>query len=256
VSELGKQTRLRRIFSHPSGRILSVAVDHFIGYPGGLPEGLVDMATTLAGIVEGRPNAITMTKGVAKRFMSRHAGTVPMIIQQIAGRPDDVFFASQTTVEEVVALGADALACAITVNCKTESMQVRHLAKVTTEAERYGLPIIAHIYPLSADSDDNAVSNVPADVAFAVRVGLELGVDVIKVPYCGDPATLRDIVSVTPVPVVMAGGVKCETLEDAVAMVREAVGAGAAGATVGRNVWGFDDLPGALAALKQAAYEG
>ena len=29
---VGKKIRLNRIFSHPSGRFLSVAVDHFIAY--------------------------------------------------------------------------------------------------------------------------------------------------------------------------------------------------------------------------------
>ena len=33
----GKLVRMNRIFSHASGRLCSVAVDHFIGYGEGLP---------------------------------------------------------------------------------------------------------------------------------------------------------------------------------------------------------------------------
>ena len=29
---LGKQIRLNRLFSHPCGRLCSIAVDHFAGY--------------------------------------------------------------------------------------------------------------------------------------------------------------------------------------------------------------------------------
>ena len=35
---IGKRIRLNRIFAHPSGRLCSVAVDHFIGYGQGLPD--------------------------------------------------------------------------------------------------------------------------------------------------------------------------------------------------------------------------
>ena len=38
----GKLVRLNRIFAHNSGRLCSVAVDHFTIYQDGLPEGLKD----------------------------------------------------------------------------------------------------------------------------------------------------------------------------------------------------------------------
>ena len=37
---VGKLVRMNRLFSHASGRLCSVAVDHFIGYGQGLPAGL------------------------------------------------------------------------------------------------------------------------------------------------------------------------------------------------------------------------
>jgi len=50
----GKLVRLNRLFSHPSGRFCSMAVDHFIGYPEGLPAGLRHIARTLQAIAAGR----------------------------------------------------------------------------------------------------------------------------------------------------------------------------------------------------------
>ena len=47
----GKLVRMNRIFSHASGRLCSVAVDHFIGYGEGLPPGLRHLAPTLAALV-------------------------------------------------------------------------------------------------------------------------------------------------------------------------------------------------------------
>ena len=44
------------------------------------------------------------------------------------------------------------------------------------------------------------------------------------------------------------------TLDDAVQMVSEVVQTGAAGSTIGRNVWGFRDIPLAVERLKQAMH--
>ncbi len=254
MSCLGKKTRMNRIFSHPSGRILAVAVDHFINYPVDLPDGLRHMAQTLERIVAGAPNSITMSRGVAKRFMLPFAGRVPVIIQQMAVRPDDHYFAPHGEVEEILAMGADAIAVSICLKGATESMQVKHLADMVTKADRVGLPVVSHIYPLIL-GEKNRISNSAEDISYAVRIGLEMGVDVIKVPYTGDIASFRDIVSVTPVPVVTAGGPKCETLEQAAAMTRDVVKTGAAGSTVGRNVWGFPDCVEAIRVLKAAMFE-
>jgi DhnA family fructose-bisphosphate aldolase class Ia len=254
MSNLGKITRLNRIFNHPSKRILSVAVDHMINYPINFPDGLRDMDYCLEKIVKGRPSAITMNKGIAKHFMSRHAGAVPFIIQQMGSKSDGSYNFDHAQVEEVAAMGADAIAVAICIRGQNEAMQMQHLAKVVTEAERYGLPVIPHIYPLGAEGEGGGISNMAEDVFYAVRVGVEMGADVIKVPYTGDVASFRDIVSVTPVPVVSAGGPRCETLPEAEQMMREVAQSGAAGATVGRNVWGFEDIPLAIETLKQAIF--
>ncbi|MFM1548763.1 MAG: aldolase, partial [Lentisphaeria bacterium] len=86
---LGKAVRLNRIFSHSSGRMCSIAVDHFLGYQTGLPEGLRDLPTTIAKIVAGSPDAVTMNKGVALGCWDAYAGKLPLIMQSIVIRPDD-----------------------------------------------------------------------------------------------------------------------------------------------------------------------
>lgn len=254
MSSLGKQVHLGRIFSHPSGRILAIAIDHLINYPLNMPEGLRRLGSTIAQIAEGKPSSITLNKGAAMRFMPAYAGKVPFIVQQIAIPLGDDFLADHASVEEVAAMGADAIAVSLFVKGPTQGHMLRHLGHVVTEAERYGLPVIAHLYPLGPDTEQPEVHNNPEDILYAVRVGLEMGVDVIKVPYTGDVASFRDIVAETPVPVVTAGGPKCETREEAAAMVRDVVRTGAAGSTIGRNVWGFPDIPRAMSLLREAMF--
>ena len=252
MSAVGKQIRLKRVFSDPSGRILSVAVDHMINYAVGMPEGLRRIEETVALIAEARPSSITLNKGVAMRCWKQFAGRVPLIVQQMALTPGRRGFADHGDVEEVVAMGADAIALAMFVKNEDELAYMKRLSQTVREAERFGLPVIPHIYPIVPKDGVPTISNTPEDVAYAVRVGLEMGADVVKAPYTGDPASFGDIVSVTPIPVVTAGGPKCETLEDAAAMMRDVVRSGAAGSTVGRNVWGFPNIPEAVKQLKAA----
>ena len=253
MAALGKQIRLNRIFSHPSGRILSVAADHMINYSIGMPEGLRRIADTVRRIIEARPSAITLNKGVAMRCVTRElAGRIPLIIQQMAPRVGQDGYADHAEVEEAAALGADAIAVALFVKDPGEFAFLKRLARTVREAERFGLPVIPHIYPIVQRDGASVISDRAEDIAYAARVGLEMGADVVKIPYTGDPASFADIVSVTPIPVVTAGGPKCETLEEAAAMMRDVVRSGAAGSTVGRNVWGFPDIAEAVATLKAA----
>ena len=70
-------------------------------------------------------------------------------------------------------------------------------------------------------------------VAFAARLGAELGADFVKVPYCEDFAR---VTASTFVPVVILGGSKGSEVSTLV-NIRAAVDAGAAGVAMGRNVF-------------------
>lgn len=255
MSALGKATRLNRILAGGTRRVLTVAVDHMINYPVKFPPELRRMASTLEQVIAGEPDAVTINKGAAMRLMTPYAGRVPLIIQSMALRPDEPDFADTATVEETLGLGADAIAVAMFVYGETELAYLRHLAEVVRCAAPLGLPVIPHIYPLESGDEKHAVVHDPEHVHYAARAGFEMGADLVKVPYTGDVASFRDIVSDIPVPVVSAGGPRCATLEEAAALARDVGRAGAAGATMGRNVWGFPDIPGAIRLLRDAINE-
>jgi DhnA family fructose-bisphosphate aldolase class Ia len=68
-------------------------------------------------------------------------------------------------------------------------------------------------------------------------VGAELGADVVKVSYTGSMESFRKVVEGCPVPVLIAGGPKMGSDLAILKMVKGAMEAGAAGISIGRNVF-------------------
>lgn len=253
---LGKAIRLGRLFSHASGRFCSVAIDHFMGYQAGLPEGLRDLTSTLAALVAGKPDAVTMHRGVATSCWPKYAGQVPLIVQSIIARLDDTADEHLATPEDTLRLGADAFATCAFVRGATEAAHLRRVGDFVREAEAWELPVIVHTYPRRfAAGKAPEVSYASEDIAWAVRCAVECGVDVVKVPYCGDQAAYAQIVRECPLPIVAAGGPKAGTLQEALTMACEVIAAGARGMTIGRNIWGFSQCTRALQAFKAVIHE-
>jgi len=251
---IGKKIRMNRLFSHPSGKFMSVAVDHFIGYQDGLPSGLREIEKTLAEVVRGRPDALTMHKGILKSCWTPHAGTIPVILQSMVARVDDSACEYLSLPEDAVRMGADAFAVAIFVRGKTEAQHLRLLADMVRQVEKYELPLICHIYPRTFALSTPEVSFLPEDIEWAVRCGLEAGADIIKVPYCGDIEAYHQIIDRTPIPVVAAGGPKTADIQSALQMIADVMVSGAKGATIGRNIWGFEPISTAIQAFKQVIH--
>ncbi|HEY3855389.1 MAG TPA: aldolase [Verrucomicrobiae bacterium] len=254
---IGKQIRLNRIFSHPSGRLCSVAVDHFVGYgkltAGG---GLANLSTALKKIAAGGPGAVTMSKGTAMTCWAPYAGRIPLIIQSGCFTSDDRIIESVTNPEECVRLGADAIAVAIGIFGPHEGKFIKTLMDQVTCATKYDLPVIAHIYPRDYSGPTPKIVFDPEGIMWAARVGIEAGVDVIKVGYTGDVDSFRQVVKSSPVPVVAAGGPKAKNLRASLTAMSEVVKAGGRGATIGRNVWGVSKTTEALRAFKAVLLEG
>ena len=252
---LGSAVRLSRLFSHPSGRLFGAAVDHFVGYGNVRQGGLANLPMALERVVSAAPDSVTVQPGSARHLWAPYAGRAALIIQGGCFTPDDRIRQLIATPEDAVRMGADALAVAIPLGGEHEGNYIRWLTDSVRDAERFGMPVVAHIYPRDF-SDEPKIVFTPDLIAYAVRIGIETGVDVIKVGYPGDPEAFRATIDACPVPLVMAGGPKTETLKEALVHTAEAIGAGARGAVVGRNLWGHGDPGVAGAAFRGVIHDG
>jgi DhnA family fructose-bisphosphate aldolase class Ia len=96
------------------------------------------------------------------------------------------------------------------------------------------MPLLAMMYTRGPKVANEYDVNL---VKHAARVGAELGADIVKVVYTGSAESFGEVVEGCFVPVVIAGGEKMDSDEDIVEMVKGAMAAGAAGVSIGRNVF-------------------
>ncbi len=234
-SSVGKTIRMNRIFRE-DGRALMVAINH--GLALGATKGIERMPLLLPEIMKGNPDAFTIHKGTAMRNMDVFAGRAALVMKST--NATRFFHPEETpisTVEEALRLGADAIAIGLTLADPLEKQAITHAAAVVAEAERYGLPTVTHSYPcgnLLSDAERFSLENV----AYATRVSLEMGIDIIKTYWTGSQDTFAKVVEYgAPAKVIISGGPRCDTLEECFAMTWQGTQAGAAGIAYGRNIW-------------------
>lgn len=255
MSTLGKSVRLGRLKNQASGRIFTVALDHAPSY--GVLDGLEDIQKVLERVALGRPDAIMLMKGPAEKCYAPYAGQIPLILKcstlSLWHTENDVWVNS---VEDALRLGADAIAMALTVGSDHQSDILRNLAQLVREAERMGMPVIAHAYPNGTHIPDGESYSV-AQVSYAARLAMELGVDIVKTFYTGSGDTFAKVVqAAAPASVVAAGGPKLGTEEDAFQMAHDVVQAQASGITFGRNIWQSSNVPNMVRAMCHIVHHG
>ena len=164
----------------------------------------------------------------------------------------------QKTVDQVAAAGPDAMVMmrGVAERCfRPQARLVANLSALVRQAERAGMPVIAHAYPNGDLVPRDEIYTV-ARVGYAARLAMELGVDIVKTFYTGSAEAFTRIVEMAaPAWVVAAGGPRLETDADVLQMASNVVRAGAAGITFGRNVWQSSNATGLIRALKQIVHK-
>jgi putative autoinducer-2 (AI-2) aldolase len=106
------------------------------------------------------------------------------------------------------------------------------MAAMATECRKWRLPLLG-VIGLGKTNEEKKKD--PKFIALGARVGAEHGADIIKTYYT--ETDFDKVVAGCPVPVMIAGGPKCETDLDTLKMIHGALQGGARGIVMGRNVW-------------------
>lgn len=252
---LGKQIRLERILNRETRKTIIVPMDH--GVTVGPIEGLLDMGAAVDAVAEGGANAVVGHVGLPLYGHRKHGKDIGLILHLSSSSflnptdPNDKVLTN--TVQRALKMGADGVSVHINVGSKNESKQLEILGQVAGECMEWGMPLLAMMYPRGEGIEGDPQQ--AKYVKVAARIGAELGADIIKTYYTGDPKTMREVTAGCMVPVVIAGGSKLsdqETLE----MIKGAMDGGCAGLSMGRNAFQHAQPAKLIAAASAIVHEG
>lgn len=227
----GKKNRLARILSPKNGRGLIVAIDHGMALG---PMTGIEKPGKVFEALDPLTDAWLMTKGIFTHVYEPK-GDKGMILRASGGAtiagPDITREGVTASVEELLLLSADAVAFSVYIGSPNEHESLRNLSLLADACRRWDIPLIA----VTAVGKDKEKAQDPKFIALCARVAAEHGADIVKTYY-----TAEDFDKVTagcPVPIAIAGGPKCDTDEETLAMIRGCLDGGAAGIVMGRNIW-------------------
>ncbi len=249
----GKAIRRERIFNRNTGKTVIVPLDH--GFTVGPIYGLVDLRETVNNIAEGGANAVVMHKGLVRCGHRTSGSDIGLIIHLSASTgisPAPNAKTLVTSVEEAIKQGADGVSVHINLGAETEREMLKEAGEAAEQAADWGMPFLAMVYARGPKVENELD---PELVAHCARVGMEIGADVVKVAYTGDIDSFSKVVDGCCIPVVIAGGPKQETDRGLLQMVHDAMQAGAAGISMGRNVFQHKNTTALIQALNGIVHE-
>jgi putative autoinducer-2 (AI-2) aldolase len=202
----------------------------------GAMTGIVDVGKTIRDLdATGKVDCWLMTKGIYTHCFDP-AGDPGVILRASGGAtiagPDLTREGQTADAEEALTLGVDAMATTAFIGSNYEHETLIGMAAMATECRQWDLPLLG-VIGLGKINEDKKKD--PQFITLGARVGAEHGADIIKTYYT--ETDFEKVVAGCPVPVMIAGGPKCETDLDTLNMIYGALQGGAKGIVMGRNVW-------------------
>lgn len=265
-SRTGKKIRMGRLFNPASQRSLVVAYSHgvLMGASAGMRT-LPDMRERLDAM--RRANGLMITPGMVKYLEDQFVGkdrpslVIHMDWQSYSRTTlpyEEGAVIEMATVEDLLRAGADALMTYLYVGHRDpekEKLEIERNARLARACDQLGMVLI--IEPRSAREKYEPGDKTDVEVmSFYCRLSAEIGADIVKCIYPGDPAKMQQIIEECPTPVLVAGGAKRESLKDAFEMAEGCIRAGAAGLMFGRNIYQSDDPRATLDAFLSIVHDG
>ncbi len=260
---VGKRIRLGRIFGS-DGKAFVVPMDH--GVDLGALGGIEDIKATVGKILGGGqlPDSILLNPSMIKVCHEEIVGKCG-IIARLDGTatnlgPDITDYRMFSSVREAMTVGADAVASMAFIGVPRESQNSEKIGRITQDCEREGMPHVVEALPpeiLDYHFKPKADRKWPSveNVKFVDRVAAELGADVVKSYYTGDPDSFREVVRCCPVPIIVLSGPGADDSTGLLQIVRDVMDSGANGVIMGRNVWGDRDPMAMIRAIRTIIHE-
>ena len=243
----GMKNRMARLINPRDGRAVWLAVDH--GYFLGSIQRLEEPGKTIKPLLP-YTDAIMLTRGILRNCVD--AGIDKAVILRVSGGNSIVCkdLSNEeitTSMKEALRLNVSAVALSIYVGSEHEHQTLLSLSRLINEGQDYGMPVLA-VTAVGKELEKRDARYL----SLSCRIAAELGANMIKTYYCEN---FKKVIKGCPVPLVIAGGPKLRTEMDALRLAHNAIGEGAAGVDMGRNIWQSDHPVAMIKAIRAIVHE-
>ena len=246
--EWGMRNRLSRLIK-PDGHCQFLPIDH--GYFQGPTRCLERPGQTIEDLLP-YADGLFVTRGVLRTCVDPDVDT-PIILRVSGGTSviaEDLSNEIITTcIEEILRLNVAAVGLSIFVGTDYERQTLESLSMLVNECEDFGIPVMA-VTAVGKELEKRTARYL----GLSCRIAAELGAKIVKTYYCSED--FEKVTNGCPVPVVMAGGPKCETELEVFDFVFDGIEKGAIGVNLGRNVWQNPHPVAMMRALNAVVHDG
>ncbi len=224
----GMKNRVSQLM--PKGRCFFMPIDH--GYFQGPTTGLEKPGETIQPLLP-YVDAVFCTRGVLRAAID--SGINKPVILRVSGctsmaGKDLANEEITTSIEEIIRVNAAAVGVSVFIGSDYEKETLKNLSDLVNVCEDYGIPVMA-VTAVGREMEKREARYL----ALSCRIAAELGARVVKTYWC--EKDFDKVVRGCPVPVILAGGPKCETERQVLEFVHDGMANGAVGINLGRNVW-------------------
>lgn len=246
IMDWGMKNRLAQIIKS-DGKCFFMPIDH--GYFLGPTSKLERPGETIKSIVR-YSDALFVTRGVLRSCIDPD-NSLPIILRVSGGSSvigKDLANESITTsIEEAIRLNVSAVGLSVFIGTEYEHQTLMNLANLVNECEKYGIPVMA-VTAVGKELEKRDARYL----SLCCRIAAELGARVVKTYWCEN---FEKVTNGCPVPIVIAGGPKCDTELQVFDFVYDGMQKGAIGVNLGRNVWQHPHPVAMAKALKAVIHQ-
>ena len=234
----GISLRTHALFNKKDGRSVTIAMDH--GAIAGPLYGIENPTKIVQACVDAQVDGILTTKGFVDASLDAWDRSTALVLRLtggftvLGGR-----FEEELIVEPETALAYGASYAAITVKFghEKEGRFIKQASLAIDRCHALGLPVMLEVMAKGTLQGEKFAAHDGEAVKMAARMGAELGADVIKTYYTGSIESFAKVVASCPVPIVILGGAKTNSIKDVFQDIYDSLEAGGRGIAVGRNIW-------------------
>ena len=242
----GMKNRLAQLI-RPDGRCFFLPIDH--GYFQGPTHKLERPGETIKPLFP-YCDALFVTRGVLRACVDP-VSSLPIILRISGGTSvvgEDLANEGITTsIHEAIRLNVAAVGLSIFIGTAYEHQTLMNLSHTVNKCEEAGIPVMA-VTAVGREMEKREARIL----ALYCRIAAELGARVVKTYWCEN---FDKVTEGCPVPIVMAGGPKCETVREVLEFVHDGLQKGAIGINLGRNVWQNEHPVAVTRALQHLIHE-